>query len=81
MVARPTAAEVKDADHTEDDGEARAGTDLVPMGGDKECHATGQKDCAEDKCDQSLPLQTGGALLLRFPCADAACCHRIQDAG
>jgi hypothetical protein len=56
------------------------------MGGDKEDHATGQQDGAEDEGNETLPAealpaQAAGVLLLLFPGMDAGCVLRIQDAG
>jgi hypothetical protein len=58
-----------------------AGAHIVPVGGDKQDHATGQQQSAQNERNHALPAQTGGMLQLQFKGADAACGLRIQDTG
>ena len=58
-VSRRPPAEVKDGDHGHHQRVAHAGAKLVPMGGDKQDHAAGQQDGAENQSDYSLPAQPG----------------------
>ena len=71
-----------------------AGAELVPMRGDKEHHAAGQQNGAENEPGDDQPLEAGGTRggrdgrlrsalrgALRFQRANAGGCVRIEDAG
>ena len=73
---------------------ARAGAELVPMRGDKEHHAAGEKDGAENEPGDAQPLEAGGTRggrdgrlrsalhgVLRFLRANAGGGLRVEDAG
>ena len=53
--ARQAAGDVEDGDHGADQRVARAGAELVPVSRDKEHHAAGEQDCAEDEYGDALP--------------------------
>ena len=62
--ARRRPGRVKDGDHGEHQCEARAGAELVPMRGDKQHHAAGQQNRAEDQRHHTLPAQACGHFCL-----------------
>ncbi len=90
---REIAGDVEDGDHGDDEQVALTGTELVPMRGDKEHHAARQQNSAESESRDDQPLEArriggrrgglpGGLRgVLRFECADAGGCVRIEDAG
>ena len=53
--ARKSAAYMEDSDHQYDKGVAPSGAEFVPVGGNEERHATGEKDSAENQGDSALP--------------------------
>jgi hypothetical protein len=79
--ARVSAGEMEERDHGQNDGQSRAGAEFVPMRGDKEDHAAGKQEGAENEGDDSLPANTGGMLLFGFPGANAIGDSRVENAG
>ena len=73
---REAARDVKDSDHGDDECEAGAGTELIPVGGDEEYDAAGEKDGAEDERCDALPFEAGRS----EPVEACASCARMRAA-
>ena len=81
VVADQRTGKMAHRDHGDDECETRAGTQVVPMGGDKQHHAGGEQEAAQDERDNSLPRQASGTLLGFFPGADAGGGDAVENSG